>query len=63
MHVIVATDGSQQSLAAAQQLKAFADPSQDHRDHRGRGDQPAGCRAVRQRAGRPRRSRLMTRPA
>ena len=27
MHVIVATDGSKQSLAAAQQLKSFADPS------------------------------------
>lgn len=26
MHVIVATDGSRQSLAAAKQLKAFADP-------------------------------------
>lgn len=26
MHVIVATDGSKQSLAAAKQLKAFADP-------------------------------------
>ncbi|PUA81824.1 universal stress protein [Nocardioides currus] len=27
MHVIVATDGSRQSLAAAKQLKAFADPA------------------------------------
>ena len=27
MHVIVATDGSKQSLAAAKQLKAFADPA------------------------------------
>lgn len=27
MHVIVATDGSKQSLAAAKQLKSFADPS------------------------------------
>ena len=27
MHVIVATDGSKQSLAAAQQLKGFADPA------------------------------------
>jgi len=27
MHVIVATDGSKQSLAAARQLKAFADPA------------------------------------
>jgi len=27
MHVIVATDGSRQSLAAAKQLKAFADPT------------------------------------
>ncbi|HSU37527.1 MAG TPA: universal stress protein [Propionibacteriaceae bacterium] len=27
MHVIVATDGSQQSLIAAQQLKSFADPA------------------------------------
>jgi len=27
MHVIVAVDGSRQSLAAAKQLKAFADPS------------------------------------
>ena len=27
MHVIVATDGSKQSLAAARQLKSFADPS------------------------------------
>ena len=27
MHVIVATDGSKQSLAAARQLKAFADPT------------------------------------
>ena len=27
MHVIVATDGSKQSLAAAKQLKAFADPT------------------------------------
>ena len=27
MHVIVATDGSRQSLAAATQLKAFADPT------------------------------------
>ncbi len=27
MHVIVATDGSQQSLRAAQQLKSFADPT------------------------------------
>lgn len=26
MHVVVATDGSKQSLAAAQQLKSFADP-------------------------------------
>ena len=28
MHVIVATDGSQQSLTAAQFLKGFADPAQ-----------------------------------
>jgi nucleotide-binding universal stress UspA family protein len=27
MHVIVATDGSKQSLAAAKQLKSFADPT------------------------------------
>jgi len=27
MHVIVATDGSRQSLAAAKQLKSFADPA------------------------------------
>ncbi|GEP36668.1 universal stress protein [Nocardioides psychrotolerans] len=27
MHVIVATDGSRQSLAAARQLKSFADPA------------------------------------
>lgn len=27
MHVIVATDGSKQSLAAARQLKSFADPA------------------------------------
>ena len=27
MHVIVATDGSKQSLAAAKQLKSFADPA------------------------------------
>ena len=27
MHVVVATDGSQQSLRAAKQLKSFADPS------------------------------------
>ncbi|GAA1925749.1 universal stress protein [Nocardioides hwasunensis] len=27
MHVVVATDGSRQSLAAAKQLKAFADPA------------------------------------
>ena len=27
MHVIVATDGSKQSLAAARHLKSFADPT------------------------------------
>ena len=49
MHVIVATDGSQQSLAAAKHLKSFADPTKVTDDLRGRGDPAARLGRVRRR--------------
>ncbi len=49
MHVIVATDGSKQSLAAAKQLKSFADPAKITDDLGGRGDAAAGLGRVRRR--------------